>query len=225
MQPPVILFKFPTRSRPERFFRSLDSIYDNLSDLDNFQVQVTADIDDKSMTDVAVKDRIESYPNCHVLYGTSESKVAAINRDMELFDGTWQICCVMSDDMLFTFYGFDSILREAFSDGNFDKLVHFPDNDAKNILAVLYIAGVDFYKRFNYIYNPIYSSLFCDDEIQAIAKALGKYSYENVPGLFFHANPAYGHQPKDSMFIEQQEIGWSLDQETFFKRKSQNFGL
>ena len=83
-----ILFKYPTRSRPERFFEGMDSIYNNLSDKDNFFVLVTADNDDSTMNNQEVWSRILSYPNCHAIYGQSKSKVDAINRDFE-YEGKW----------------------------------------------------------------------------------------------------------------------------------------
>jgi hypothetical protein len=221
---PKILFKYPTRGRRERFFAGLDSIVNNLADLENFQIQVTADADDKEMAQREVFERIKKYPNTEIIYGISKSKIDAVNRDMPLFRD-WDIVVVMSDDMEFRFYGFDEVLRQQFEDENFDKLIHIPDNDARNILAVMYIAGRDFVKRFGYLYNPIYQSLFCDDDIQAVAKRLGCYHYVDCAGLIFHANMAYGHQPKDEMFIRQQEIGWSVDRLTYEKRKSENFGL
>ncbi len=59
-----------------------------------------------------------------------------------------------------------------------------------------------------------------------IAKQLGKYEYVNCPGVFRHDNPAYGRGlVKDAMFLKQQELGWSVDQKTYYERKNINFGL
>lgn len=198
-----------------------------MQDLDNFHINCTIDFDDYQMTDAEVIDRIRSNDehnpgSLSIGWGYSESKVHAINRQMPFVD--WDILCVMSDDMEITFYGFDQIIRQAFAD-SLDWLIHIPDNDAKGVLATMYIAGKDFYNRFGYIYNPAYKSLFCDNEIQEVAQKLGRYKYVDCPCLIFHANPAYGHQPKDEMFIKQQEIGWTEDQETYNQRKANNFYL
>ncbi len=225
---PFILLKYPSRGRPQRFFEGMDSIYNNLYDRENFGVLVTADIDDKEMCNDSVRDRIKSYPNAHVIYGTSKSKVDAINRDMGILPkelNTWDILVVMSDDMRFTFFGWDEIIRNQFNERGLDTLLHLPEPDSGTALAVMYIAGKDFYNRFGWIYNPVYLSLFCDNEIQEIAMQLGKYHFYNCPGMIFHANPAYGHHPKDEMFIQQQQIGWTIDHETYNKRKLINFGL
>lgn len=218
-----ILIKFPTRGRPERFFNAMDSIVSNLYDTDNYEIQVTADADDESMASQEVFEKIKAYKNTHVLYGKSISKIHAVNRDMEHFKD-WQIVIVMSDDMRFTFYGFDQIIRQEFLDGDFDKLLHLPDQDAKAALATMYIAGRTFYDRFGYIYHPSYKSLFCDNEVQDRAKALGVYRYVNCSGVVTHLNPAYGHLPKDTMFNEQQSH-WNEDEANYYARKARNFEL
>jgi len=131
----------------------------------------------------------------------------------------------MSDDMRVTCYGFDQILRTAFNDFGLDTLLHIPDQDAKSALQTMYIAGKTYFDRFGFIYNPVYKSLFCDNEAHEIAVKLGKYRYLNYQGIIIHLNPSYGHLPKDEMYIRQQEIGWTKDQETFNERKSKNFYL
>lgn len=225
---PFVLVKYPSRGRPDRFFSGLNSIYNNLYDFENFGVLVTADIDDKSMCNDDVRDRIAAYKNAKVIYGTSKSKVDAINRDMDILPEQfkkWDILVVMSDDMKFTFFGWDEIIRNEFLDNNLDKLLHFPDNDAKDALAVMYIAGRHFYDRFSYIYHSSYRSLFCDNEVMEVSKMIGAYRYVNCPGLFLHLNPAYGHLPKDEMFIRQQEEGYTIDQQNYIQRKNKNFDL
>lgn len=223
-QPPRLLFKFPSRSRPERFFRSLDSIYDNLHDLENFQVQITADVDDKTMTDRAVFDRIKQYPNANVLYGLSKSKVDAVNRDISLFKD-WDIICCHSDDMIWTMYGFDSIIRQQFEDGDFDKLIHIEDTDARRVLPTYYIAGKTYFDRFGYIYNPEFKSLWCDNLAYDIAVALGKYRFvENSYGMLFHEHPSYGHIEFDDQYKEQQGF-WNSDEAKYYEIKNRGYDL
>lgn len=218
-EPLKILFKYPTRGRRQRFIDGMESIVNNLANTKDYQILVSVDDNDPEMQEDIY------YDNTMVCYGESQSKVHAINRDIEYADPDWKIIVNMADDMRWIFYGFDEIIRQQFADGDLDKLIHIPDQDAKNILATMYIAGRTYYDRLGYIYNPIYSSLFCDDEAQAIAKHLGKYHYVDCPGILIHLNSAYGHLPKDDLFIEQQKIGWSVDMQTFNERKAKNFDL
>lgn len=222
MTPLKILIKFPSRGRPERFFKALNSCVNNIQDAANFHVSCTLDTDDEKMNCPEVINAINRYPNVSIAWGSSVSKVDAVNRSMP--DYPWDIVIVHSDDMAFTFYGFDTIVRQAFEDG-LDWLVHIPDNDAGSALATMYIAGRDFYNRFGYIYNPIFSSLFCDNAIHEISQKIKRYKYLDVPGLIFHANAAYGHMERDALFDEQQKIGWTEDQITYDNYKARNFDL
>lgn len=217
-----ILFKYPSRGRPSRFFDGLDSIYNNIADKNNFHVACTLDVDDLAMNNEEIGNRIRAYGNISIQWGLSENKVHAINRDMPEYD--WDILILMSDDMRVTFYGFDEAVRNCFSDG-LDWHIHLPDQDEKEKLPVLYIAGKDFFNRFGWIYNPVYLSLFPDTELMHVAKHLGRYKFVNWPGMFEHLLPAYGHLPEDRQWREQQDIGWTVDHKTFLERQANNFYL
>lgn len=215
-----ILIKYPSRGRPKQFFEGMQSIYDNLAIQEGVHVACTLDKDDPSMNNLDVINRIESYPNTSIQWGLSESKIHAVNRDMP--DVDFDVLVVMSDDMRFTFWGFDQVIRYAFIDKDFDRLLHIPDDTAKDALATMYIAGRDFYNRFGYIYHPSYKSLFCDNEIMDCAKSLGKYEFMNWPGVIEHQNPAYGKHKRDEMFDEQQQF-WNVDEANYYERKKNGF--
>lgn len=219
-----ILFKYPSRGRESRFFDSLDTIYNNIVDQDNFHVAVTLDTDDEVMCRDEIKGRLANYKNLSVAWGLSESKVDAINRSFPSYDFDIIIC--WSDDMIWTFYGFDDVIRqhimEHVPDG--DGLIHFPEPDAKDALNTLYIATRKYYDRFGWIYHPSYKSLWCDNETMLTAKALGRYHFFNFNWLFIHKNPAYGHLPRDPMFDMQQAL-WGEDEANFHARKARNFDL
>lgn len=222
-----ILFKYPSRSRPERFFEGMDSIYNNLSDRSNFNVLITLDDDDPSMNNNEVRERIKTYPNAFAIYGKSESKVHAINRDLDVV-GEWSdfdILICMSDDMRYNIFGFDDMIRVDmnFHFPDFDGLLHYPDQDAKEWLATMYIAGRKFFERFGYIYDPRCISLWCDNLVMAIAQKLGKYKYCGYQ-INVHLCPAYGHLERDQMFNEQQGH-WQQDEAVFRKEEAEGFNL
>lgn len=212
-----LLIKYPTRGRPERFFAGLDSIYQNIFDKDSFHVCVTIDDDDTSMSNLMTVAEIMRYGNISVTGGISKSKVDAINRDMPTYD--WDVLMVFSDDMRMTFWGFDKIIKDCMD--SLDLHLCLPEQDEKGAIPVLYIAGRAFYNRFGFIYPPEYKSLFCDVEMMDIAKEMGLYKFENIPSIFEHLLPAYGRLPADEMWLEQQKIGWTVDQKTYLERKSQ----
>lgn len=223
-----ILFKFASRQRPARFFDALKNIIDNVEDTLNYLIICTLDSDDDTMNTPEIKEKIKTFPNTIAYYGSSESKIHAINRDMEkeaAKEWEWRILIVMSDDMKFLHYGFDRLIREGFEincpDG--DGFLHYPDQDAGIALSTMSIIGRKYYERFNYIYHPSYKSLWCDNEAFEVARMLGKYHYMGIR-LFDHLNPAYGHLPRDPMFEIQQDH-WAVDEGNFKKRREINFDL
>lgn len=221
--PAKILFKYPSRGRPERFFLSMDSIYGNLANKEDFHVACTLDSDDTAMQQGPVKDRLKTYSNHSVQWGTSKTKVEAINRDMP--DYPFDIVVCMSDDMLFIKSGFDNMIRSDMESSfpDYDGLLHYPDQDAKSLLATMYIAGRKFYDRFGYIYNPGFKSLWCDNLVQDISQQLGKYKYIDNR-IINHMNPAYGHNKPDELFINQQR-DWYHDEHLYRTIKDRGYDL
>jgi hypothetical protein len=180
------------------------------------------------MNNQEVWSRILNYPNCHAIYGQSQSKVDAINRDFE-YGGKWDdfdILICMSDDMRFNTFGFDDMIRVDMNAllPDFDGILHYPDQDAKSALATLYVAGRKWWEfRDKKIYHPSYKSLWCDNEEMIVAQMLGKYRYPGY-NIVLHLNPAYGHLPRDPLFNEQQGH-WPEDEKNYHERKANNFYL
>lgn len=219
---PIILFKLTTRSRPEWCFRALDSVVKNLHDKDNYRILVSCDIDDPTMNNREVIDKLRGYKNLYTNYAMSKSKVDAINRDVQFYPRIWHILVNLSDDQVFTSMFFDKTIRAAFN-GDFDLAVHFPDQATKAALMTMAIIGVDYYNRFGFIYHPDYISLFVDNEMQDIARVLNKYKYFNVP-VFKHLHPAWGLAPMDAQYIKTESY-YKADEQTYLRRKSIGFEL
>lgn len=235
-----ILFKYATRSRPELFKRGLLSIVDNCEDK-NYCIAIAADYDDKTMKTDEINAFVRSnskFWNMPIIWGKSDSKVHAINRGVDqsyYHGGDWDILVCMSDDMVFTERGFDETIRESFnqiagddpggnvySESNLDQCLHFPDGNRKDLITMS-IMGRDYYKRFNYIYNPEYKSLYCDNEQTEVAKILGCYKYVDKQ-IFEHLHPAYGKAVFDAQYQHTESFG-EEDRQTYIRRKEANFGL
>lgn len=224
MSKPVILFKYPSRGRLNRFFKGLDSIVDNMADQDSYKVLATLDKDDVVMNQPEVIERINGYKNVIIDWGLSTSKINAINRGMP--ETGWDIVVVASDDIFFNFYGFDEIIRnemcQNFPDG--DGYLHFNEKDSGVHLNVMTVIDKKYYDRFGYIYHPEYISLFCDNHQFDVAKILNKYVY--IPySIMEHLNPAYGYMDRDEMFDEHQKIGWDVDMKKYEEMKNRNYDL
>jgi hypothetical protein len=217
-----ILYRFATKSRPYRFFKCLDNMFAMMLH-HNFIISITADTDDPTMFNDEVKERVSKYKNCILYYGTSESKIDAINRDT-CFAGDWDILINMSDDMEFISHGFDvQILQDYATLPLGDVLMHYPDQAAGAALITMAIMDRKYYDRFGYIYNPEYKSLFCDNEQQEVAKLLSRYKFFKRR-LFNHNHPAWGLAPMDALMVHTESFHLQ-DKATFERRKLINFGV
>lgn len=222
-KPPVILFKYASRSRRDNFFRGLDSIVNNLSDKGSYHVQCVFDYDDLEMADPFVIDRLKTYNNLTYYFGISRNKIHAINRNSDKYQ-PFHILVNMSDDQIFIKHGFDVDIRNAFN-GDFDLSVHFPDQAVKDKLITMSIMGVDFYKRFNYIYNSEYTSVYCDNEFTEVSKILNRYKFVNE-NIFHHLHYRFGLAEMDEQYKKTERPSvYVKDRETYLRRKLVNFEL
>ena len=214
-----ILFKLATRSRPEKARASINNIIENCKS-DNFTILVSADFDDDSMKNFSYV-----HSNVTIVYGISKSKIDAINRDLDIAP-KFEILINTSDDMLFTYKGFDNIIRQDFED-NLDQFIHYSDGNQKENISTMSIMGKEYYERFNYIYHPDYKSLWCDAEATEVAVLLGKYRYMGDNKILFrHMHPAWGLAESDAQYqkTEAPEM-WEHDYKVILERKARQYDL
>ena len=225
-----ILIKIPTRGRPEQFFSMIDLYMKYLTNKDKTSFLITIDEDDETMNNEMVKEYMEVYGNSHgveinYILGSSLNKIDAINRDLAVYtkecNQIWDILVLASDDMLPVFEGYDGIIRRDMKD-------HFPDTD-----GVLYypdgytplntfpILGKKYYERFNYIYNPVYKSFFCDNEFHEVANLLGK-QYHSQLVMFSHEHPANTGRGWDELY-QKNNSTWEEDKQTYFNHRKSNY--
>ena len=215
----MILFKLATRSRPHKARKAIDNIIANCY-YQNYKIIVSIDKDDETMQGFD-----HEHPNVFMVEGYSKSKIDAINRDMDLLED-WKILINTSDDMSFVVKGFDKIIKQDFK-GNYDQVLHYTDGNQHSNIMTMSIMGVDYYKRFNYIYHPDYKSLWCDAEATEVAWMLGKYEYMGDDKILFrHYHPAWGLAEYDAQYqkTESQEM-WQHDFDVWKRRKLNNYDL
>ena len=216
-----ILFVYTTRSRRSNFLRGIDSIVKNIADKNNYHILISVEneFNDKTMHPLPTLDCPHSY---RVNPNKPTTKIDAINRDVNnfllLYDT--QIIINMSDDMVFTEYGFDNVIRREFN--HLDLCLHLPDGN-RNDLITMSILGRDYYNRFNYIYHPSYKSLYCDNEQTDVSKILGCYKFVDKL-LFHHLHPAYNKATFDAQYQHTESFG-TEDSVTYYNRKQINFGI
>lgn len=222
-----ILYKFPSRSRPEKFINSLDNIFINQRHED-FLVMATLDTNDATMNTDEMKEKMVRYDRLYPVFGESRSKIHAVNRDMGLAP-EWDILIVMSDDMVFVERGFDTIIIEDmlkyFPD--LDGVLHYNDGNQKANVMTMSIMGRKYYDRQNYIYNPAYQSLWCDVEETEKAYMLGKYKYMGDDKILFrHFHPAWNLAKWDDQYRQTESPKyWEADRLVIDQRRAINYGL
>lgn len=225
---PKFLINFATRSRPDKFFNCMDNIIGLLSNENDFQIIVTADIDDKTMCNDEVRDKVAAYPNTKIFYGLSKNKIDAINKNVPLADGDWDILINQSDDMFWLQNGFDKIIADHMNKyfPDFDGFLHYHDmSPASDVLCTLSILGRKYYERTNYIYHPDYANVYCDQEATDVAKKLGKHKYFNI-NLFEHRHPVWKKAEMDEQYVKtENRDGYAADHAIYQMRKKKNFYL
>lgn len=226
-----ILLNYASRSRPERFLEGLHNIIDMASDKENYTVRCCLDRDDASMfRDNFPTQRMQrelwehekKFEHVILDFGYSKSKIDAINRPIP--DSIqWDILVNFSDDMRFTMFGYDQLIREGMRCNGPDIFLHYPDSTAKHMLPTMSIMDRAYYERDNYIYYPSYSSLFSDNEAMEVAQIRGRYIFTGQQ-IFDHYHPAYGLAQWDDQYYRQQAF-WNEDELLYIYRKSKNFYL
>ncbi len=210
-----IAYIFPSRERPEKFIKCLDNIK-MYSESDNYFVWAKLDNDDPFKERYC--DIIANYPEGTPIWGESKNKVDAINRGLENIPH-FDILCLHSDDMWFTSYGYDNDIREAFKD--FEGLVHFPDQVAKEKLVTYAMTSRGYYYELGYIYHPAFNNVYCDNFQMLQAKKLGKYKFVNKQ-ILEHRHPIWGFGEKDALLIRTEDpIGYKIDHQTFERLKNE----
>jgi hypothetical protein len=219
----ILLIKIPTKGRI-KFLGLLDLYYTMCDDLENTHFLITLDNDDVIMNQPDVIENLKQRKNLTYVYGVSDSKIGAINRDIDLVD-EWDILLLSSDDMVPKIQGYDNIIRNNMVTHypNTDGVLWFNDGFQGKKLNTLPILGKNYFNRFNYIYHSDYKSLWCDNEFTEVANILGKQTYFNDV-IIKHEHPAFGYGDKDALYLENDTYD-AYDKLIYNKRKMVNFNL
>lgn len=215
-----ILVKFPTRDRPIRFFETLDLYYSMADDIDNMYFFISCDIDDDSMNNKNIINKFKEYENLSVKYGSNKNKIEAVNSDINEIIGGYDIILLASDDMLPRVKGYDNIIRNKMIEKypDLDGVLWFNDGLKGELLNTLSIMGVEYFKRFGYIYHPSYKSFYCDDEFTEVSKQLGKCSYfDDI--IIEHVHHVKYEEVDDDLYILNRKY-YPEDEKNYKHRRS-----
>jgi hypothetical protein len=217
-----LLIKFPSRQRPTQFISTLKLYVSKCNQASLTDFLITLDEDDETMT--PLHNEISAILANHkhqIIYGKSDNKIHAINRDMK-FASNWDILLLASDDMLPKVQGYDDIIREKMNREK-DRVLWFNDGYAGDKLNTLVCMGYNYYKLDGYIYNPAYKSFFCDNEFMEKATQRKKQIYfpECIIG---HEHPANTGETADALYKHNDKY-WNDDENYYLHSKTYDYDL
>ena len=215
-----LILKYPTRERPKLFQERLQHHLFMLSGLHDVRVIVSCDDDDASMNNPEMSAWIHRLEFCEVHYNPPpQTKVTAVNANMPARH--WDLCILLSDDMVPQFDGYDDrivqLFRQHFPDG--DGVLHLNDGRTGQKLNTLPILDHAYYSRFGFIYNPSYTSVWVDNEFQEVSEMLGRAAYvdevivkhewigEHAPDDLHRRNESH-HVRDAAVFAERKAAGF-----------------
>ena len=223
-----VCFKYASRSRPDQFMRVLDMYTSMLSMKHDYHFVISMDTNDTTMNNDRIKTYLDTKRQSFQMeyyYGESRNKVDAINRDM--IAPWFDILLLISDDMIPQVKGFDDIIVQHFKThfSDYDGMLNFNDGMRTDwpSLCTLTVYGYTYYKRFGYIYNPEYESVYCDNEQTDVGRLLERIcDIDEV--IIRHEWNSAEFQDDLRMKTEAPEY-YRKDRETYMRRKESQFGI
>lgn len=224
-----ILFNLPTRSRPEQFEKCLNKLVKAIGSWDEVGIIIKLDNDDLTLDKYLNLIHEIKYSTTFLLpifieYGKSPNKIAAQNRNIEKYD--WDILVNWSDDIMAFRGEIEDEIRKPFEKHGLDWCPGFWDGYRQDELPVVAIIGREYFNRFGYMYYPGYESLYADNEMETVAKMLGRFEFIREPLLFTHEHPNNTGAPRDEMYNKNESpYYYEKDGALFEERRIINFGL
>ena len=220
-----LIYKFPSRNRPDKFKHVLEKSISLLSGKHDVRFVITLDNDDETMNNDEMREWMDNLDVDLVYhYGDSKSKIEACNANLEDEEGDALI--LVSDDMVPCFQDFDDIIMQGMEQffPEMDGAIKFHDGlrPKEDLLMTLPVLGWNLYKKFGYIYHPDYTSLYCDNEMTIVCRDLGKLIVSPVC-IFRHE---WTPQPFDDLHArnENSEM-YAIDGKVFEERKKNHFDI
>lgn len=215
------LIKWPTRGRPALFASTLRRHLETLSGKHPVEFLVTLDHDDETSLEVATKVAKLEWPVQICKGPAGRTKIEAINADMG-FASSWDVLILVADDMVPVEHGWDERILMDFARRcpDLDGLLTYDDGFQKPPpgeipIATMPVMGRPFYERQGTIYCPEYRSVFCDNELTAVAKAQGRVHY--VPRTIIR-HDWIGRTDRRDLLLRRNEAQWEHDRQVFERR-------
>lgn len=222
-----LVIKYPTRNRPEQFKALMDKYLKLLSGNHHVEFILTMDVDDPTMNNPAMIRWISGLSGTSVIrpfFGYSKTKVSACNANMEDISG--DVLMMIADDMVPLVRNYDEIIltkfRREIPDG-MGALKFWDGLRAKtDDLMCLQIIGIPLFRKIGHFFHPVYESVFCDDELTAVCKQLGKFVRDDRCIIRHEWNRSHFDYVRER---SEDRATKNRDMQRFLERKKINFDL
>ena len=222
-----IIYKFPSRGRPNKFKDVLDKSIAFQSKKHHVRYVITMDTDDATMNNQEMRDYFKNLKDNFGVdivyhYGDSKSKIEACNANLENESGDAVI--LVSDDMVPVSQDWDDIIVEVMDHHGYDIGVKFWDGlrPKQDPLMTLPVMGWKLYEAIGHLYHPSYTSLYSDNEMTQVCSMLGKFVRVDYC-IFQHQ---WTPEPFDELHArnENQEM-YKIDGAIFEQRQKEKFDI
>jgi hypothetical protein len=220
-----LLVVYPTRGRKKMFLETLANLHTTIG-THKVELIINCDLNDPEMNDPELMQEVKSKYACEIYFDEQVSKIHACNRNINKAKTNWKWCLLLSDDQKFIVPNwYDKMIEDIFSVWGYslDFFAHFADGYVNEKLPTLNVCGVDYYKRFNYLYHPSYGSVSSDAENFWVSQMLGKHHY--FPQIYFnHLHPSNLNTSTDATYRGNDKFG-AADTQNYFDRMKRYFDV
>ena len=218
--PKTILVKLTTRERTRQAIICLTACHTLAKDPSAIKYLISLDIDDPTANHEFIETLRATVPNPMIVFGSSNNKIHAINRDINEFKEHWDILVNLSDDQICQVKDWDEDVRNNMPN-DLNASLWFHDG-LQNRINTMEIVGRAYFQRTGKIYDDSYKSFYCDEESTMVAKKLGKLIRSDKT-LFLHDHPVGNiYKSEDQLYIKNQ-ASWDEDKANFLMRWQYNF--
>jgi hypothetical protein len=212
----------PTRMRPEQCKNTVFKWLTSAKNRARLRYIVSVDTTDPMLMGYKAALMSMNEPAVNITVNENNSAIQAINKATQLavesFDDT-DIIVVVSDDFDCPFH-WDDALR--FHLGDTTDFVAKTDDGLQPWIITLPILDLGYYRRFGYVYNPIYQHMFADTEMTHVADLLDRKI--TIPIRFPHNHYVTGKNVKDNISVKN-DATWMQGEVNYLNRIAENFGL
>lgn len=161
-------------------------------------------------------------PNSRIIIDYNDCVVEATNAAAKLTKG--DILIYLSDDFLCP-KGWDTKVIERFGVNIRPSLLKVHDGlqDFNKDVLTIPIMNRLLYQELNYFWNPIYRSMFVDQDLYHVCNNNAWINYAQDL-IFQHEHYSIGKAPRDATYIRSDE-NWVTGQMIYMKRKMEGFKI